>query len=559
MAVITILDVLAAASLTGMAELNAMALNDLFTEAVRVEFTQDDQPLSKLTIPKKADEIRKFWTGIYTDRTFKEDHPVLKDDNSFTRDPKSLILANKLKHSTFNALALYGLGNKTNVRAGSASYQNKDDQKIGTGLAGNTVSPNASNLIMKANTKNDPNKPGSSSKNSTGSTTSSDPSKPPTTRNDPSKSSSSSKTSLEDFSKSLTNKFQSLLQDEIKIFSDKYDRFEEDLDDAKTSAANANELARDAQAAAKKNTETIGTIQTDIAQNSTDLNDLRTDLDSQTNKLATLTNEFHAIDGASFNPDTIDGYTLVQFYVLSKNSRSEYRKAVLSMRLNGLIVLDVNPEENETYIEIDEANPRGSEAKCNEIETKLAVDCHGNFDRSRRVKIKKATVIPRKNERFTILVQIDAVNKIRGTIVQRLINDRHLNQGHFGLRQDIPEQYNIDPWLMWLKNNAVDSVTGRKLIFGFDTNKSGYYVIYINDYEDKVIAEGAVNAFTNKPYTDKEKCSIIRPGCPREFAKLKLKYINKEDLLKLTKPDEYFCYGGHILKVPENGAFAPVR
>ena len=547
MTVLTISDVLSAASLTGMAELNAVNLNELFSEAIRAEYRAPDhpQPLSKLSSPKKAEEIRKFWADLCANGTFTKDHPVCKEDNAFTKNPKCLILVNKQNHNTFNSLACFGLGNKTNNRSGT-SYKNKDEQKVGSGSSGsgpsgsgpsgsgpsssgNTISTGAAKLISQANEKKDSGK--STGKSRTNSN-------------------SSSSNGLDDFSKSLTEKFQELLQSEVKSWSNKYDRIEEDLNKVTETADNAAKQAQEAKTAANDNTTAIDTVKEQQSKNTTEISDLKKELDSQTNKLAGLTNDFHALDGAAFNPDTIDGYTLVQYYVLSKNSRSDYRKAVLSMRLNGLIVLDVNPDENDRYIDIDVENPRSSEAKTMEIETKLAVDCHGNFDRTRRVKIKKATVIQRKNERYTILVQIDAVNKIRGTIVQRLINDRHLNQGHFGLRQDIPEQYNIDPWLMWLKNNAIDSATGRKLIYGFDTNKSGYYVVYINDHQDKTTAEGAVNTFTGKPYTDKEKCSIIRPGCPREFAKLKLKYLNLEDLLKLTKPDEYFCYGGHILKVP---------
>ena len=545
MTVLTIMDILSAASLNGMQELNTIQLDALFNEAIKAEFVAPDkpQPMSVQEPPKGADEIRSLWTKLLTEGVFNSDHPVCKLNNVFNKDPKTLILSNKSKHKTFNALAAYGLGNKVNGRSNSSSYQGKDNQRIGsnTNENGNTISSGAQAIINHANARKE---------------------RGNTSESKSKAESSSGKTDLKTFGDNLTTKLQKLMKEEIETLTNRYTNIENDINNAKESAINATETANAARKAADDNTTIINGIKEDMHANSTDLNDLKTDLGEQERKLTALTNDFHALDTTGIKePDTIEGYALIQFYVLSKNSRAEYRKAVMNMKLNGLIVLDVNPDENETYIDINYDNPRGSTPRCLAIENKLGSDAEGRFDVNKRVKIKKASVIKRKNDKFTILVQIDAINKIRGTIVERLINDRHTNSGHFGLRQDIPEQYNIDAWLIWLKNNVIDSATGRKIIYSFDTNKSGYYVIYINDHEDKDADYpiGTINRYTGKAYTDKEKCSVIRPGCPRELAKLKLKYLTKEHLLKLTKPNEYFCYGGHILKVPESDVFEPVR
>ena len=556
MTVLTIMDVLSAASTNDMQEMNTIQLSELFLEAVRAELSKLDgpQPLSNMKLPRGAEEIRSFWTKLCINGTFKADHAVCKQDNVFTRDPKVLILSNKEKHKTFNALSAFNLGNKVSGKNGGSSYKSKDDQKVGSGANGNTVSSSAQKIINQANIMKTN---GESSENSSESKPRS-VSVPVAAK----PGSSSGKSNLTEFGDKLTAGFQQLLQDEIKILTTKYDGMENEINNAKETAINATNTANEARKAADQNTTIINGVKEDINANSSDLNDIRGDLDIQTRKLTTLTNEFHALDTTGIKePETIEGYMLIQYYTLSKNCRAEYRKAVLMMKFNGLIVLDVNPDENETYIDVNVDNPRGSTARCLAIEEKLATDAEGRFDVSKRVKIKKATVVKRKSEKFAILVQIDAINKVRGNIVERLINDRHTNSGHFGLRQDIPDHYNIDSWLIWLKNNVIDSATGRKLIFGFDTNKSGYYVIYINDHEDKDADYplGTINRYTNKPYTNKEKCSIIRPGCPRELAKLKLKYLTKDNLLKLTKPNEYFCYGGHILKVPDNEMFEPVR
>ena len=537
MTILTILDVLAAASLTGMEELNTIALTELYHEAIKQEFPNPPKnAISEMgAMTKGKDNVRAFWNDIYTKRLFDENHPVCKASNKFTKDPKLLILSGKMNHKTFNSLSMYSLGNSRPGKNSSNSYHGKDNQAVGATSTNNTgtTSANANKILEEANSrKSEDRHESSSSKGRSGSNAST--------------ASAEAGTGVID---RLTDKIKELLQEELAPFEDRLGEIREEANTAKESAITAANDARTAKKAADDNTILINGLDKTMKENSGELDDLRNDLGTQTRKLTTLTNDFLAVGLG--DPDAIEGYTLIQYYALSKNCRLEYRKAVMATKINGRIVLDINPNENATYIDLNEDNPADSDARNNQIEQKLALDEDGNFDRERRVKIKSARVVQRKSEKFTILVQIDAVAKTRGDIVDRLIKDRYLNYGHFGLRQDIPEQYNIDIFLTYIKHNARDPATGRKVIYGFDTNRSGYYVIYINDHEDK----GEMYNTKGRALTEKEKCSIIRPGCPREFAKLKEKYHNKDDLLKLTKPNEYFCYAGHILKVPGDEMF----
>ena len=531
---LTIMDVLGAASATNMNELHTGNLADLFKLAQNIT-PHDDKHFGSLKTkrcPKTAEEIKVFWTDLFVNREFNENHPINKVKNKFTQDPKILINGTKKANKTFNVLAEFGLGEKPkNSSSRTNSYVDKENLAIGSGAGTGTVTSDANDIIDKHSAHDTGEEQG------------------------PSKSNEQSADIAEQFqgvSDILQAQISQVIQSNIKSLSDKVTSIQTDAAKALNKANDASTAASAAKTQADNNRLSINKIDNTMKDNSTDISDAKKDIEENRTKLAGLTNDFHALrDGQVqvYNPETIDEFTLLRYYTLNKQARIEYRKAVNMAQTSGLMIMNVLEDHNATYILIDEENPINSVPNYKEIEDKLASDADGRIVNENRVKIKTAKAVKNKQNKWHISFQINAVNALRGSIVRRLIDERFTNAGHFGLKQNIPEQYNIDYFLGYVKSKF-KSVTGHALIHSFDTNRYGFYVIYLNDYIENGYKVGTYHEGTTRLMKPKDFCSVIRPSCPREFAKLEKKYFNLEELFKLTKPKEYFCYNGHIYKVP---------
>ena len=543
---LTLLDVLSAASANSLADINTAALSDLFKISKDAEKSLEDekQPLKNYTNASGAENIRKLWLTLISERIFKEDHPIMKSANKYTNDPKTLIM-NKDKHyksAVFNMLSNFGLGSATKPGAG---YNGRDNTRVGNASQApdpkpsvnhGTTTSDASRIIQDSLDKKQrkANKEKKEKASASGSAISEE--------------------DMKNKAKALQDQISAIIANEMDDWKTKFNDLKEDFDKAQGEIGELTTKASDALKAADQNTRIINGFEDKLTNYQTDTDNLKDNMDEANRRIANLTNEIHSLTVAPFDPE-FNEFTIMQFYTLNKNCRAEYRKAVNLMRANGLINLDINPDLNAIYLTIDDDRPNDSVANFKQIEDKLATDGTGKFNVDNRVKIKKAKVIKKKNNKFAVVLQINAVASVRGGIVERLIKDRHNNIGHFGLKQEIPEHYNIDTFLTWLKFKVTDPITGAKVIYGFDTNRLGFYVIYINNFEENGYDGVEVNKVTGRVLKPKDKCSIIRPHCPIQFAKLQKKYFTIDNLLKLTKPDEYFCYGGHILKVPGSDSF----
>ena len=542
---LTILDVLSAASANNFADINTASLSELFKIAKEAEKTLEEknQPLKEYSNATGAENIRNLWIDLISTRVFKEDHPIMKIPNKYTNDPKTLImkLDKHYKSAAFNMLGSFGLGSGNN-RPG-AGYNGRDNtrvggnsQALGPNLPVNhgTTTSDASQIIQNAAEKKNKKKDKKEKSSASGSSISDE--------------------AVKNKAKALQDQISSIIATEMDDWKTKFNDLKEDFEQAQDDITDLTTKANDALKAADDNTRILDGHKERLDTYQTDIDNLTDNMDESNRRIANLTNEVHSLTIAPYDPE-FNEFTIMQYYTLNKNSRAEYRKAVNLMRANGLVNLDINPELNETYLTIDEVKPSDTVANFKQIENKLATDETGNFNVDNRVKIKKAKVIKKKNNKFTVVLQINAVAAVRGGIVERLINNRHNNIGHFGLKQEIPEHYNIDTFLNWLRWKVVDPVTGAKVIYNFDTNRLGFYVIYVNDYEENGYDGVETNKVTGRVLKPKDKCTIIRPHCPIQFARLQKKYFTIENLLKLSKPEEYFCYGGHILKVPGEASF----
>ena len=542
---LTIMDVLGAASANDMNELNTANLTELF------KMVQTATPIGDRTFgglknkrcPRTAEEIKTFWNGIFINREFTELHPINKARNKFTDDPSLLIHGNKKSSKTFNILAEFGLGETKRNKPRKNSYAEKDNLPIGGNENPSGTTTTDAQDIIDEHSNNDDEENGSGGSTSKGH-------EHYTNVND-----DRIADQLKETSSLLQTQISQIIQEHLGSLSEKVTGIQNDAKKAIKKADDASETAKDAKTQADSNRSSINKLDDTLKTNSTDILDAKEDIEQNRTKLADLTNEFHALKTgqvAIHDADNLDDFTVLRYYTLNKQARTEYRKAVNMTQTSGLMFMNVMDDYSATYIVIDAENEADSVPNYKEIEDQLAKDKDGNINNANRVKIKTAKCIKNKQNKWIVAFQINATNALRGPIVRRLIDERFTNAGHFGLRQDIPEQYNIDQFLGFIKANIKEEATGHPIIHSFDVNRYGYYVIYLNDYVENGYEAGIYQEGTTRLKKPKEFCSIIRPACPREFAKLERKYFTINQLFKLTKPKEYFCYAGHILKVPAN-------
>ena len=546
---LTIMDVLGAASANDMKDLNTTSLAELF------KFIQIATPIGDKTFgalkskrcPRTADEIKIFWNDIFINREFTEAHPINNAKNKYTDDPTLLIHGNKKSCKTFNVLANFGLGDTKKGKTRSNSYVEKENLVIG-GSGGSTspatITSDAQDIIDE-HSHTDEHENGSDQSTSKGH------------EHYTNVVGDNIADQLKETSTLLQTQISQIIDEHLKGLSEKVSGIQKDMNKAIKKADDATQAAKDAKVIADNNRSSLNKLDDTLKTNSTDILDAQKDIEENRTKLASLTNDFHQLKTgqvAIMDANNLDEFTILRYYTLNKQARADYRKAVNLTQTSGLMIMNVTDDHSATYVVIDAENETDSVPNYKEIEDQLAKDADGNINNANRVKIKTARAVKNKQNKWLIAFQINATNALRGPIVRRLIDERFTNAGHFGLRQDIPEQYNIDQFLGYVKANIKEAGTGHAILHSFDVNRFGYYVIYLNDYVENGYEAGIYHEGTTRLKKPKEFCSIIRPACPREFAKLQRQYFTINQLFKLTKPKEYFCYAGHILKVPESAA-----
>ena len=216
--------------------------------------------------------------------------------------------------------------------------------------------------------------------------------------------------------------------------------------------------------------------------------------------------------------------------------RADYRSAVFKAIEEGKITIKV--VNNDNYIEED-----GEEfqVKQNRIERQI-----------KNVKLRNITCKRKKmgdgNFRYTITATIDATFRFRGNIVKRILAERMQHKGELGISITVPQNYNIEGLLNYWKRNIL--MEEDNAILAYDYTRLGFLVVYLNDATEEK-REVFRNA-TGRDPKDKEICSRVLPGCPRQLSTLVMPAF--EDLVKLADFNRYFVYEGEVWEVPTDRA-----
>ena len=133
--------------------------------------------------------------------------------------------------------------------------------------------------------------------------------------------------------------------------------------------------------------------------------------------------------------------------------------------------------------------------------------------------------------------------------MKRILNERNKHKGEFGISLTVPQNYNIDSLLNYWKNN-ITLDNGNAAIYAYDHTRLGFLVLYLNDACEEGREE--FKEATGRDPSDKEICTRVLPGCPRQLATLLMPTY--EDLANLANFNEYFVYEGEVWKVPNNRA-----
>ena len=505
---LTVYKVLSAATSNNMEDLKAEALIEYY-KAISV-FDRENFKVG--TQMKSAKQIRQYWKQRYDNETLYHNHPFLNKDHYLNKDPRKLILQTSLNSHIFECLKAYGLGSAYTKEV----EKEPDTSKAGPSKPVNTISK----------------------KNSSGTTT-------------PDAEEISGKYQIGKSIDNTSTKIQKLLdamkedlQNEIDEMAGKIETNETDIQNNLATANEANRIANE-------NANDIRRIEETTNHNAELIGDANTRINSHENRLVTLTN---IANGMVAPPASASVYIIIQNYQASRLARAMYRKIINDLRNNGWMTLDVITGKEDIYLIDHENEDVDTEANVASIQNKLSQDETGEVKSALKVYIKNCSVVKRKNNKFTVFFQIDATNILKPKLVNRLISTRGRNSGHFGLKTNVPSIYNIDVWLGFAKQHFIEAGTGRPLIHSFDTNKAGFYVIFLNDASRNGWNEGDTEMFEGRERTvkEKDKCTRIMPGCPKQFMNIKESEFTYENLKKLEDKENYFVWDGYIWKKPSD-------
>ena len=163
--------------------------------------------------------------------------------------------------------------------------------------------------------------------------------------------------------------------------------------------------------------------------------------------------------------------------------------------------------------------------------------------------LDQITLVKRKMKdnttKFIIFARVNVIYKRRTDMIKRILNERNKHAGKLGVSIVPPASYNINRFLGFYKNNLIEE--GKAIIHRFDLTKLGFLMIVLNDENEEKKQEFA-RRMARQP-KEKEAGTIIRPGCPKQFASIK--NMNYEKLVKLADEDKYYPFEGEIYEVPK--------
>ena len=216
--------------------------------------------------------------------------------------------------------------------------------------------------------------------------------------------------------------------------------------------------------------------------------------------------------------------------------RADYRSAIYKAIEEGKMTIKV--VNNDNYIE---ENGEEFEVRQNRVERQI-----------KNVKLRNVTCKRTKREdgnfRYTITATIDATFRFRGNIFKRILTERNQHKGELGISITVPQNYNIDSLLNYWKRNILREEVNA--ILGYDYTRLGFLVVYLNDATEEK-RDDFRNA-TGRDPRDREICTRILPGCPRQLSTLVMPTY--DDLKKLADFKKFFVYEGEVWDVPNDRA-----
>lgn len=135
----------------------------------------------------------------------------------------------------------------------------------------------------------------------------------------------------------------------------------------------------------------------------------------------------------------------------------------------------------------------------------------------------------------------------RGQLTKELIERRARYKGKFGLSISLPEEYQIDQFLVFLRSWN-DPETNAPVVIAHDKTKRGFPFVQLNDQNENKRDEFYRNR--GREPTDGELSTRVFISCPIEFSKLTQEFLTVENLLKIQKRT-HFCFNGGIWKRPD--------
>ena len=149
------------------------------------------------------------------------------------------------------------------------------------------------------------------------------------------------------------------------------------------------------------------------------------------------------------------------------------------------------------------------------------------------------------SNKFIIFARVNVIYKRRMEMIKRILNERNKHAGKMGISIVSPASYNISKLLGFYKTSMIEN--GKAVIHRFDLTKLGFLMIVLND-ENEEKKEEFTRRMGRAP-REKEAGTLIRPGCPKQFASIK--NLNYEKLLKLADEEKYYPFEGEIYEVPK--------
>lgn len=304
-----------------------------------------------------------------------------------------------------------------------------------------------------------------------------------------------------------------------------------------------------------RNAENIEAIQESVNKGNSELNELRKEITTlkndkifQNEKIGMLElqmnrvlefkeNSGHGPNSSSIGsmvPKELDDYTRAAWFQQNILANRKFSRATTQSENLGFIQVDVQREFTEKLIYKDRDS---DQIKFNAL----------NFRDECGVDTEVVRVWQKFSGKYSAILKVKAPLIRRPQMTRELIERRARYKGKFGLSLSVPEDYQIDNFLQFLKT-WIDPNTDEPVIIGFDKTKRGFPFVLLNDQT----AEKREQFYREKGKEplDGELSTRVFISCPVEFTKLTQEMLTVDNLKNLANKS-HFCFNGGIWKKPD--------